>query len=279
MRVLAWGLAGAIAWAVTTAPASVQAQESTLADIRQDLAVLTVELQRLTRELSTTGASSVQIGGDALQRTAAIEAELQRVIAKTEELEYRITQVAKDGANRIGDLQFRVCELEPGCDLGSIGASDPLGGVVVTPTEVVNAPTVDDLPAFTGELAFAEEEDFRAAEARLASGDFGAAAQSFARFRDTYPGGPLEPAAYLGEGRALAGLGDTREAARRYLAAYSGFPDAPVAPEALWRLGVSLGDLGSTPEACVTLGEVAKRYPGSDVVTAAADSLATLSCP
>ena len=55
--------------------------DETLADIRQELSILYVELQRLKRELSTTGASGdVTVGGSALDRLGAIEAELPQLI-------------------------------------------------------------------------------------------------------------------------------------------------------------------------------------------------------
>lgn len=255
----------------------VPAGAETLADVKQDLQVLTVELQKLKRELSTTGGTQVQVSGDVLQRLNTIESELSRVTSKAEELEYRVGRVAEDGANRLGDLQFRLCELEPGCDVSKVGDVPVLGGEVAASPDAPVAQGTDALP-FDGELAVSEEADFRAAEAALEGGDFTLANDLFSGFRQTYPQGPLEPAALVGEGRALEGLGDTREAARRYLDAYSGFPDSQVAPEALWRLGVKLGELGSTPEACVTLAEVGSRYPGSEFVTAAGESRQALGC-
>ncbi|GAA4222106.1 tol-pal system protein YbgF [Sagittula marina] len=262
-----------------TAPLTAQAQD-TLADVQQDLAVLSVELQKLKRELSTTGASDVTVSGDVLQRVNLIESELARVTAKTEELEHRVVTVAEDGANRLGDLQFRVCEMEPGCDLATIGQTTTLGGesgVPAAPSAPVAGSGTDSLP-FEGELAVSEEEDFRSAKDALDEGDFQRAADLFANFRESYPMGPLEPAALVGEGRALEGMGDTREAARRYLDAYSGFPDSQSAPEALWRLGTKLGELGSVQEACVTLAEVPQRYGDSDYVDRAAESRDTFSC-
>ncbi|SMX40201.1 tetratricopeptide repeat protein [Maliponia aquimaris] len=255
-------------------------QDQTLADIKQDLAVLTVELRKLRSELNTTGGPSVTLGGSALDRLNAIESALQRVTAKTEELEFRIGQVVEDGSNRLGDLQFRICELDPGCDIGKLAQSDPLGGGAVPAAPAAApapAPATDALP-FQGQLAVSEEADFREAQAALDQGDFASAQMLFGQFRETYPMGPLEPAALLGEGRALESLGDTREAARRYLSAYSGFPDSPVAPEALWRLGVTLAALGSVPEACVTLGEVGARYPQSDYVSRAEASWNEFGC-
>lgn len=265
--------------AVTLAAGGSSAQQSeTLADIRQDMVVLSVELRRLKQELNTTGSSAVEVSGDKLDRINAIEGQLQRITAKTEELEFRISRVVKDGSNRLGDLEFRLCEVEPGCDISTLGKTVPLGGDAVTlPAPAIEEPT-DGLIFGSGQLAVSEEADFLDAQKALVDDEFAAAAQLFAVFRETYPLGPLEGAALVGEGRALDGLGDTREAARRYLKAYSSFPEDRSAPEALWRLGVSLGALGSQPEACVTLAEVSGRYPASDFITNAEQSRADLGC-
>ncbi|MFP7675336.1 tol-pal system protein YbgF [Marivita sp. S0852] len=260
------------------APFGVQAAE-TLADIRQDMSVLFVEIQKLKRELSTTGPSTVALPAGALDRINAIESELQRLTAKTEELEFRVGRVADDGARRLGDLEFRLCELEDGCDLGSLGRVPTLGGEAET--ETATAPTPQPVPQ-TGEtqLAVGEETDFRRAGEALAQGDFQSAADQFATFRETYPGGPLEAQALVLEGRALAGQGNLRDAARRFLDAYAGYPNDDAGPEALWRLGAALGDLGNTSEACVTLSEVAGRYPGSREAIAEAEAAkARFNCP
>lgn len=262
---LAFGLA------LTAAPVWAQSGQ-TLADLRQDMSVLFVEIQKLKRELSTTGASTVVLPSGLLDRIDAIEAELQRLTSKTEELEFRVNRVAEDGAQRIGDLEFRICELETGCDLGALGKTPTLGGAPSTPA-VVSTPAPQPVPQTGGtELAVGEETDFRRAGEALAKGDFQSAADQFAAFRQTYPGGPLEAQALVAEGRALQGLGDLREAARRYLSAYASYPDDSAGPEALWRLGAALGDLGNVPEACVTLSEVSGRYPGSAAAIAEAEA-------
>lgn len=268
-----------LAVALTAGGTSAQ-QSETLADIRQDIVVLSVELQRLKQELNTTGGSAVVVSGDQLDRINAIEGQLQRITAKTEELEFRISRVVKDGSNRLGDLDFRLCELEPDCDISTLGKAATLGGdavPVAVPAPAIEEPS-DGFVLGGGQLAVSEEADFLDAQKALTDGEYAAAAQLFALFRETYPLGPLEAAALVAEGRALDGTGDTREAARRYLKAYSGYPDDRSAPEALWRLGVSLGALGSQPEACVTLAEVSGRYPASDFATNAKQSRADLGC-
>ncbi len=276
----------AIVVALSLTAGAVSAQQAeTLADIRQDLSVLYVELQRLRTELSTTGSTGLNVGGNTIDRVNTIESALQALTSKTEEIEYRIGRVVEDGTNRIGDMEFRLCEIEPGCDVGALGSTPRLGGGDA-PVAGGTAPAPAPAPSETGtlpstgggELAMSEENDFRRAQEALATSDFRGASDLFASFRETYPGSPLEPAALLGQGKALEGNGDLRGAARAYLDSYSGYPQSEVAPEALFLLGKSLGEIGSVQEACVTLKEVAVRYPGASVVPDAQAEISSLAC-
>ena len=106
------------------------ADKQTLADIRAELAQVSAQLQELRSELVASGASGLQAAGgaSALQRMDTMEAELTRLTAMTEQLKDRVDKVVKDGTNRVGDLEFRVCELEEGCDPASVGQAQPLGG-------------------------------------------------------------------------------------------------------------------------------------------------------
>ena len=250
------------------------AQDQTLADIRQELSVLYVEVQRLKRELSTTGSpGGATGGGTVLDRVDRIEGELQRLTSKTEELEFRIGQVVRDGTNRIGDLEFRLCELEPGCDIGALGETSTLGGGA--------APAVAATPQTQSEateLAVGEQADFDRAKAALDSGDFRGAAELFAAFAETYTGGPLSIDASYFRAEALAGLGETNRAARAYLNSFSAAPNGPRAPDALLKLGESLGDLGQTSEACLVLSDVGARFPGAPQVAQAQAALQSLGC-
>jgi tol-pal system protein YbgF len=254
--------------------------QQTLADIRQELTVLHVEIQRLKRELSTTGSPLVDTSGSTvLDRVGAIESELQRLTLQTENLENRINRIVTDGTNRIGDLEFRLVELEGG-DVGALGETTTLGGgeLPAGVGDLSPVETGDAADTATGELAVGEQADFDAAEALLAEGQYQDAAEKFAAFNQAYPGSPLAAAADFSRGKALDGLGDTREAARAYLAAFSGNATGPVAPNALFELGAALGRLGQTDQACVTLAEVAVRFPGTEPVAAAQAEMDKLGC-
>lgn len=277
-----------IAIVLTLLPFTATAQDDqTLADIRQELTVLYVEMQRLKRELSTTGAPTVSTGGTTvLDRLSAMESELQRLTSKTEELEFRVNRIVEDGTNRIGDLEFRLVELEGG-DIGALGETTTLGGDAGAGTSTTGTSTPATPIAPVGQtggasgdtqLAVGEEDDFKSAQTALSEGRYQEAADQFQAFSETYPGGPLAAGAALGRGEALENLGDTREAARSYLSSFSANPQGPIAPQALFRLGRALGQLDQTDEACVTLSEVAIRFPGDPAVAEAEAARQALAC-
>ncbi|WP_170426866.1 tol-pal system protein YbgF [Ruegeria arenilitoris] len=275
MRVAGWVLAAVVA---TAGVANAQDQQ-TLADIRQELTVLHVEIQRLKREFSTTGTPAPNLAGSSvLERVDAIEAELQRLTRQTEQLNQRVQNIVTDGTNRIGDLEFRLVELEGG-DLSTLGETSTLGGdsdiAAAAPATIAPA---EPAQIEQGELAVGERADFDTASQALADGNFQAAAEQFATFETSYPGSPLAPEANLKRGQALVGLGDTREAARAFLASFTGDSEGTFAPEALFQLGSALGRLGQTDQACITLSEVGVRFPGSASATNATQEMVSLGC-
>lgn len=282
-----------LAFLLLAYPASAQ-DSATLADIRQELTVLYVEMQKLKRELSTTGGANVNLAGtNTLERLDAMEAEVQRLTAATERLTNRVDTVVADGTNRIGDLEFRLCELESNCDIGNLGETSTLGGgtlPVATSSGSIESGTAPSPGSESGEvissladlggveLAFAEKGDFERAKASFDDGNFEGAAEQFQRFTETYQGGPLTGLAHLMRGESLSKMGLTSSAARAYLESYSGTPNGPTAPTALLKLGLSLDGLGQAQQACITLGEVTARFPSSDASIEAQAARASMGC-
>ncbi|MEM9798007.1 MAG: tol-pal system protein YbgF [Pseudomonadota bacterium] len=278
-------LALILALALAAPVSAQQADTETLADIRQQLSVLSVELQRLRGELNTTQAPGVSTGGSSvLERVDAIEAELRRLTQATERMSFRVESVARDGGNRLEDLRFQLCELTPDCDLGSLPNPGPLGGEDAGGALVAGGGTT--LPPVSGDagnsggaqLAVGEQADFDAARTALDEGRNAEAAEAFQRFVTTYPTGPLTSEAQFLRGEALARDGQPAPAARAYLEAFSGTPDGPRAADALLGLGQALGTLGQTDEACLTLNEVGTRFPGSPAASQAASARTGLGC-
>ena len=266
----------AVLCAVLLLPLPAVAQEETLADIRQQLTGLYVDVQRLRRELSTTGGLNTGISGNTpLDRLNAIEAELQRLTSKTEQLEFRVNRITVDGTNRVGDLEFRLCELETTCDISTLGDTPSLGGV----DNGADVPAANLPPATGGPaLAIGEQTDFERAREALANRDFRGAVDQLAAFSTTYPGSPLAAQASYMRGEALEGLGQQTDAARAYLEAFSGDATGAQAPASLYKLGASLGAIGQTQDACLTLAEVNVRFPGDPAVTDAQFAMQNLGC-
>lgn len=273
MRIAVWAFSALLA----VGSGSVQAQDKqTLADIRQELTVLFVEVQRLKTELSTTGGVNTTLpAASTLEKIDAIEAELRRLTSNTEQLEHRVNRIVTDGTNRIGDLEFRLVELEGG-DVSTLGETTTLGGdSAPLSSGGTTAPATD---TGHGELAMGEDADFKTAKQALSAKDYSKAVELFAQFNTAYPGSPMAAQAEINRGHALDGLGDTREAARAYLAGFVSNETGPDAAQALFELGAALGRLGQTEQACVTLGEVAVRFPVADAVAQAQSEMTTLKC-
>ncbi|WP_113911982.1 tol-pal system protein YbgF [Roseovarius dicentrarchi] len=263
-------------------PALAQDRAATLADIRQEMSVLYVEVQKLRRELSTTGAAGhLNTSGSVLDRVGAIEGELQRLTARTEEMQQRINSIVTDGTNRLGDLEYRLVELEGG-DTTALGETTTLGGGDMPQSGGgASAPAIQ--PAGSSaepseSLAVGELADFDAAEAAFAAGDTALAAEQFATFLQNYPGSPLAPRAHLMRGQALEAAGDTKASAKSYLDAFSADKSGPQAPASLFRLGRALGRLGQNDAACQTLAEVETRFPGDPSGAEARGEMQAIGC-
>ena len=185
--------------------------------------------------------------------------------------------MVSDGTNRLGDLEFRLCEVTEGCDPANLPETPVLGG---NPGGGTVAPVAPTAPVVNGgaEMALSEQADFDRAREVLATGDFRGAADLFATYAQSYPGGPLMQQAHLLRGDALGQMGETADSARAYLEAFSGKPDGALAGQALVKLGQALAALGQVPEACVTLNEVTVRFPGSADASAALTARQGLGC-
>lgn len=255
-----------------------QDRTQTLADIRAELAALAAEFNALKAELVSSGAAATgSAGGDALQRMDTIEAELSRLTARTEEVELKLNRVVADGTNRIGDIEYRLCEATEGCDPTSLGATSVLGGDSGVGAV---APVVTDVPSAAGgaELAVSEQADFDRAKEVLGTGDFRGAESLLATFTQSYPGGPLTQEAHFLRAEALTSLGETSNAARSYLDAYTANPTGAFAPDAVLKLGEALGALGQTDAACRTLAAVPQEFPGSMAATQSGVAMQGLGC-
>ena len=249
--------------AAFTMPAN--AQPMTLQDIRGDLAVLSQQLEELRAEMSATGNTtlSTRDAASALVRIDEVSADLRAALGRIEALEIKMRQVIDDGTRRIGDIEFRLSELEGG-DPALIATPAPLGGS-------------DPL----SETISSERQAFNAAKKSLSEGDGSAASLQLAEFLSSFPDGPLTSEARYLQGEALALQNDYQNAARAYLSSFSGAPDSAFAPLSLFGLSVSLYELGQGDQACLTLAEIQIRYVdvGDELARNIVEQRGAMNCP
>lgn len=240
-------------------------QEMTLDDIRGDISVLSQQLEDLRSELNSTGSTELNVrdAASALVRIDEVSADLRAALGRVEALEIKVQQVIEDGTRRIGDIEFRLSELEGG-DPALNPPTTPLGGVE-SQSEVINP----------------ERQAFNDAKKALEAGDSVAAASQLAAFLGNFPDGPLTSEARFLQGEALAMQGDYQNAARSYLSGFSGAPDGAFAPRSLYGLSVSLFQLGQGEQACLTLAEIQIRYTDIDEALARdiIEQRGAMACP
>ena len=255
------------------------------AELRLGLGAIHYELSELRRALEerqlidseeeAAATADAALFDALLERVSVIEDELRRVIASTEGIDHRLGAVAQDAANRITDLEFRLCELEEGCEVSDLVGAGPLGG---GSTATDGAAEDGDGAEAPPQMAVGEQQDFNAALAALEAGNHVEAAEMFAAFRSTYPLSPLGDLAGIKRGEALEAAGDLTGAAGAYLDTFASRPDGPEAPEALFKVARTLGMLGKIDEACVTFSEVATRFPDNAFSADAAAESAKIGC-
>lgn len=267
--------------AVLALPAS--AQEPTLADLRAELSTLRGDLQSLRSELVASGAAGFQAaGGDsAIDRMNAMEGQLTRLTDRTEQLQNRINRIVEDGTRRIGDLEFRLCEMDETCDLGALTTPE-LGGLA---SGGASSPQVAPaLPQVPGEgsgkaaTTAAEQADFDLASAAMADGDFQRAAELFGAVADKHAGGPLTAEALYLRGAALDSAGDPKAAAAAWLEGFSAAPDGPRAAESLLGIARVIAAEGDPTASCLYLAEIPARFPGTEAAAEAERRMTVINC-
>jgi tol-pal system protein YbgF len=263
-----------------------QAQSGrTVADLRAELSVLSAQVQQLRDQLVQRGAAGGLPGNpaDALTRLDQLEVELRRVTDRVEVLTNDLNRIVEEASNKVGDIEFRLTELEGGTPPVSTGPAPQLGGGLTAlrprPRQGPGDTTQPGTAGPGAQLTVTERSDFDAAVAAAAAGDHARAAELFGAVLATYPGGPRSGVAQFRRGEAQVARGDWRGAARSYLDAFSGAPQDPIARRALYRLAISLNALGQASQACLTLTEVEIRYPGTEVAAEVPARRQEFRCP
>ena len=267
--------------ALSALPAAAQDQAS-LADIRAELNQLTQDLQSLRAELVAAGpAGFAAAGGDsAIDRMNAMEARLAQLTGQTEQLQNRIDRIVKDGTTRIGDIEFRLCEMEEGCDLGSLTTPTlgEQGGSAPLPSSDQQGALIAPASPLAGVATAAEQADFDRAREVLGQGDFRRAADLFAAVAQTHAGGPLTAEALFLRGAALDSAGDLPGAGIAWLESFAADPNGPQAPDSLLGLSRAMSAKGTPADGCYYLQEILARFPAAPQATEAERRMAAADC-
>src|SRR5690606_32382213 len=104
------------------APATEAVAPKTLAQMRADLTAIGRAAAALRAELAATGPAGYGAAGgpDAIARMDAMEAGIAHLTGEVEQLRRRVEAAVAEATNRAGDIEFRLCEIDPGCDLGAL---------------------------------------------------------------------------------------------------------------------------------------------------------------
>ncbi|MEO0621315.1 MAG: tetratricopeptide repeat protein [Pseudomonadota bacterium] len=277
-----------LAMGLATAPASAQSWTGTgetVEDLRYRLGILDAELADIRARIQALGGGAggggasvgSAISGDAVVRLDRLEVELRRLTGALEELQFQQRQMAEDAGRRLGDIEFRLTELEGG-DVSALGAPQPLGGATsgqsFTATPTTPAPTTPSVPSS------AQDTDLALAVADIQQGRFDQGEGRLQQILSDAPNASRAAEAQFWLGRSNFVRGSFAEAARRHLAGYNAERQGAMASRNLLQLGVSLGRLGQLSEACLTLREVRSQFPAAarEVLNAADAESDRLAC-
>ena len=281
MRLLLKAAPLAMAVALMTLPATAQEGKS-LADMQADLRALSADLQSLRGELRASGqAGYAAAGGDsAIDRMNAMEQQIAQLTGQAEQLQNRIRRVVSDGTNRLGDMEFRLCEMDPNCDLSQLMNAPELGSVGGGAGPVAVPAPAPARPGSSGATATTatEQADFDRAREVLGQGDFHRAAELFATVAETHAGGPLTAEALFLRGVALDRDGAPDQAAGAWLESFAADPNGRHAAESLLGLSRVIGANGDPLAACLYLAEIPVRFAGTDTAAEAEKRMADLDC-
>jgi TolA-binding protein len=241
----------------------------------------------------SAGPAAAQTGAEALRRMDAYEAELRRLTAQVERLEFERRQLTEALEALLREHEYRLIELEGGDPTEALTGPPLLGGdglasdnpapqaedapapldspqegattaADAPPDEPTSGPGPGAPPAPLGPLSevppSAEQAAFDAARRTLDGVGLTAGREAFDAFMADYPASPLGGEALYRLGRAYADAGRYEEAARLHLRGLREHAADPYAETNLLGLAEALDALGRDGQACAAFTEFANRH-------------------
>lgn len=259
-------LAGSVAISpIAAGTATAQArQQTTNAELLRRLQALDAEIADIRARLGVVAPRPGISGGGGL--SGEVETEIRSLTAKLERIEQTQRRMADDITRRLGDIEFRLNELEGNPTTGEV---KPIAGPDDTAsTDGGNAPIV----------AVSERNLLDQAANDVKQGRYDMAEERLQRFMRDYPESPLAGEAFYWMGQSAFTRGQTADAARAYLSGYNEDRQGEFAGQNLLQLGVALGKLGQTREACLTLREVRTQFAAEELAMKADEEADRLLC-
>lgn len=231
-------------------------------------------------------------------RVGRLEEQMRDLTGKLEEANHRAAQIQQRLDRLVGDVDFRLTQLERGGgapaqsgDAAPAAPVPPTASNVQAPRGAANvapgearvllvpgappaAPQSASAPAATAAAAAVSlpagppETQYEFAyglyqQAVQDRGDFGRAENALRQFLGAHGQHRLAGDAQYWLGETFYARRDWTAAAREFAAQFRAYPQNAKAPDSLLRLGQSLGQLNRKDDACGTLAELDRRYPNA----------------
>ncbi|MFH1806379.1 MAG: tol-pal system protein YbgF [Pseudomonadota bacterium] len=298
---------------LTGQPEQASAQDNALVrqieQLRKDMELL----QRYVyREGVPEGASAPAAGGGspaaARQQVQldGMQGAITQVTGQIEELDFRIRKMEDRLERLVGDVDFRLSQLEGGTTGAApmagtapdAAGSAPAPSSSAAPTTSGNGQPMDNsgtrlfgvienqgsapsvpsgTPAPASQTAAAPagssalpagtpEEQYRYAFDLLRRQEFAQAETALGAFVAAHPEDPLAGNAQYWLGETYYVRGQFEQAAVAFTEGFQTYPDSSKAADNLLKLGMSLGNLGQTEDACTTFTHLLENFPNTSSV-------------
>jgi tol-pal system protein YbgF len=241
------------------------------------------------------GAGAAPSGGFVEQtevRLSALEGQMRELTGRIEETLNRVVQVQQRLDKLVGDVDFRLSQLEKGAaPPAAAEAAPPPAPAAAAPGQPVLRPGEQRLVLVPGQPAPAPQAAAAPPAAAAAAapvtlpagppetqyefayglyqqavqdrGDFGRAEQALRGFVSANGAHRLAGDAQYWLGETFYARRDWPNASAAFAEQFRRFPQNAKAPDSLLRLGQSLGQMNRKNDACGTLGELDRRYPNA----------------
>ena len=218
-------------------------------------------------------------------RFGEVEDQFRSLTGQIEEIAHRIGVVAKRVEKLVGDVDFRLSEIEQAQAQALARTvppiTQPAAAPSASPQAALRRPAVTAEPGTLGTIPLSGlspdgsgalvtapalpvgtvKEQYNYAFSLLRQQEYAEAERALTAFIEANPSDPLTGNANYWLAETYYVRGDFRKAAGYFAAGYKNFPKSNKASDNLLKLAMSLANLDENDQACLTFKELAERYP------------------